>query len=53
MEEQLNIPPELTFTVSGKEITVNRPEPILTNLEVFPFDRKMDPRMAVDAWFDL
>ncbi len=39
----------LTFTVAGKEVQVNRPEPILSNMEVVPFDRKMDPQTAIDA----
>jgi len=39
----------LAFTVSGKEIQVDRPEPILSNIDVVPYDRKMDPQIAVEA----
>lgn len=39
----------LTFTVAGKEIQANRPEPILSNMDVMPFDRQTDPQIAIDA----
>lgn len=41
--------PELRFTAAGKELHADRPEPILSNMEVFPFDRQMDPQLAIDA----
>ena len=41
--------PELTFTIDGKEIQANRPEPILDNIDVVPYDRKMDSQIAIEA----
>lgn len=41
--------PGLSFTVSGKEIQADRPEPILANIDVVPYKRRMDPQIAIDA----
>jgi len=45
----INKYPELTFTIDGKEIQANRPEPNLSNIEVVPFERQMDPQIAIEA----
>ena len=45
----LNQEAGLTYTVAGKEVRVDRPEPILANLDIVPFDRQMDPQIAIDA----
>ncbi len=42
----------LVLTVSGKEIQVNRPEPIISNIDVVPYKRRMEPQDAVDALVD-
>jgi len=39
----------LVLTVSGKRLPVNRPEPIVTDIDVVPFDRSMNPREAVEV----
>jgi hypothetical protein len=39
----------LTFTISGKKILANRPEPITANIDVVPYKQRMDPQEAVDA----
>ena len=39
----------LIVTVSGKEIPVNRPEPMVSFVDVIPYDRSMNRREAVDA----
>ncbi len=39
----------LKFTVSAKEIRVNRPEPITLDIEFIPYKRKMDPHIAIEA----
>ena len=49
MEEKLNKIPPLTFSVASKEIAINRPEAILANIDVVPFDRGMDPQIAIEA----
>ncbi len=36
-------------TVSGKEIKLNRPTPIVSDIDVVPYKRKMDPEIAVTA----
>ncbi len=41
--------PALTVSVSGREIPVNRPEPIVSDIDVVPYDRSMNPGNAVDA----
>ena len=37
---------------SGKDIHANRPEPIVSDIEVVPYKRRMDPQIAVDAIVD-
>jgi len=49
MEEMLNKIPPLTFSVAGKEIEINRPEAIISNIDVVPYDRGMDPQIAIEA----
>ncbi len=39
----------LVLTVSGREIPVNRSEPIVTDIDVVLFDRSMNPREAIEA----
>ncbi|BAX81953.1 methyltransferase type 11 [Labilibaculum antarcticum] len=43
---------ELEMRISGKKISVNRPEPIVADIEVFPYKKRMDPMDAVDALID-
>ncbi len=40
------------LTVSDKKIAVNRPEPIIADVEVVAYNYKMDPKIAVDAIMD-
>lgn len=40
---------ELEMRISGKKISVNRPEPIVTDIDVVPYKKRMDPMDAVDA----
>ncbi len=40
---------ELEMRISGKKISVNRPEPIVTDMDVVPYKKRMDPIDAVDA----
>lgn len=35
--------------LKGKEIKLNRPEPIVGDVDVMPFKKKMDPNIAVEA----
>ena len=49
MEEMLNSVPPLTYTVSGKEIAINRPKAIVSNIDVVPYDRGMDPQIAIEV----
>lgn len=42
----------IKVTVKGKEIQVNRPQPIISEIEVVPYKRRMDPQDAVDALVD-
>lgn len=39
----------LEYTISGKVIKADRPEPILSNLEVVPYNKGTDPQHAIDA----
>ena len=39
----------LKYTVSGKEIRVDRPEPITSDIDIIPYKRKMDPHIAIEA----
>ncbi len=41
--------PELIINNSNKGIKANRPEPILLDIEVVAFNRKMNPQIAIDA----
>lgn len=40
------------MTISGREIQVNRPEPITSKIDVVPYSRKMNPQIAVEALVD-
>jgi len=40
---------EVKYTISGREMLVNRPEPIFPNIEVFLFKHRIDPQIAIDA----
>ncbi len=42
----------LIFTISGKKIQADRPEPILPDIEVFPYKRRMDTREAINVLVD-
>ena len=39
----------LIFKVAGNKIQANRPEPIISNIDVVPFRRRMDPEYAIEA----
>ncbi|WP_372751527.1 50S ribosomal protein L11 methyltransferase [Labilibaculum sp.] len=43
---------KIEIILSGKKITANRPEPILSDIEVVPYKKRMDPMDAVDALID-
>ena len=38
--------------ISGKEIVADRPEPITSNIDVIPYKRRMDPKIAIKALAD-
>ncbi len=42
----------LVFEISGREIEADRPEPIIQNIDVVPYKRRMDPQIAVEALVD-
>ena len=42
----------LVLTISGKEILADRPVPIISNIDVVPYKRLMDPEIAIDALVD-
>lgn len=42
----------LILTVSGKTVKTDRPEPIVSNIDVFPYKRRIDPQIAIDALVD-
>ncbi|NQV01766.1 MAG: methyltransferase [Bacteroidia bacterium] len=42
----------LVLTISGREIQADRPEPIITDIDVFPCTHRMDPQIAIDALVD-
>ncbi len=42
----------LELTISGKKIQAERPKPIITNIDVVPYKRSMDPQTAIDAIID-
>ena len=39
----------LKVSVSGKEITANRPKPIISDIDFVPYNRRMDPQIAIDT----
>lgn len=58
MQTEQNMAPSNDFNsgfkarISGREIQADCPSPILPNIEVVPFVRKMDPQDAIDALLD-
>jgi len=40
------------LATSGMELKADRPEPIISDIDVVPFKRRMDPQVAVDALID-
>lgn len=42
----------LELTISGNKIQADRPKPIITNIDVVPYKRSMDPQTAIDALID-
>ncbi len=38
--------------ISFKEIQIDRPEPINSNIEVIPYDRRMEPQVAIKTLID-
>jgi len=40
---------ELLHTISGKSVEAECPEPIVGDIEVFPFKKRMNPRIAVEV----
>lgn len=42
----------LVFTISGKKIQADRPEPITENVNVVPYKRRMNPQEAIEALID-
>ena len=42
----------LVLTISGKEIQADRPEPIISNIDVVPYKRRMEPQIAIEALVD-
>ena len=36
----------LLLTISGKEIQANRPEPIISDIDVVPYKSKINPKIA-------
>ncbi len=43
---------ELLHTISGKSVEAECPEPIVGDIEVFPFKKRMNPRIAVEVLLD-
>lgn len=39
----------LIFNISGKEVKADRPEPIVSNIDVVPYSRQMSPQTAIEA----
>ncbi|MDZ4204916.1 MAG: methyltransferase [Bacteroidales bacterium] len=50
--EHVNEEAGLVMTTSDNEIRAYRPEPIVSNVNVVPYKRRMDPQMAIDALVD-
>ena len=42
----------LVVTISGQEIPADRPEPIISDIEVLPYNQSMKPKAAVEALAD-
>lgn len=42
----------LANTILGEEIRLNRPEPIISDINVIPFKRRMDNQIAINALID-
>ncbi len=42
----------LELNISGNKIQADRPKPIITNIDVVPYKRSMDPQTAIDALID-
>ena len=40
---------ELVFTISGREVKADRPEPIIKNIDLLAYNQQMEPQSAVDA----
>jgi len=40
---------ELVFTISGREVKADRPEPIIKNIDLLAYNQLMEPQSAVDA----
>lgn len=40
------------MTISGNRIKADRPEPIISNIDVVPYKQRMDPQVAIDALLD-
>lgn len=41
-----------SIQILDKEIEANRPEPIVSNIEVIPYKRRMEPQIAIEALVD-
>ena len=42
----------IEFTTSGNGIQADRPEPIISNIDVVPYKRRIDPQSVIDALID-
>lgn len=40
------------MTLSENKISADRPEPIISNVDVVPYKQRMDPKIAIDALLD-
>lgn len=40
---------ELKSSISDNELKANRPEPMVSNIDVFPYKRRTEPQEAIDA----
>lgn len=43
---------ESGLTISDKELQANRPEPVISDIDIVPYKRRMDPQIAIDALVD-
>jgi len=48
----LNNESGLVLSISGKGVQADRPEPIITDIDVFPYKHRMEPQLAIDALID-